>query len=579
MAENLNVINERVDDIPILLAQLKRMEVARLLDEHIPTNGNREGVSLGQMVVGWLAFILSEANHRLSHVEPWAAQRLATLQACLDPALRAVDFSDDRLATGLDYLSQDAEWEAFERALNQNTIRVYDLTTERVRIDSTTASAHVSADGLFQLGHSKDHRPDLPQMKISLSVLDPLGLPLTTTIVSGEKADDPLYLPEIERVRATLGRTGMTYIGDAKMASQATRAAIHAHTDYYLCPLPLAQMSQAALEAALGPVWDGTITPTPITRLAGDASEVEHIADGFEYEVEMSVPSGSGPTTVWRERRLVIYSPKWAQRQQTAVTERLTAALADLASLGERRRGKRQLRTEAEASASVERILSRHRVKGLLSIAITAQRTERARKKYGAREADILVEESVRVGATRDETAIGLAMRSMGWRAYATNQSRDELSLEEAVLAYRGEYLIERGFGRLKGKTLSLTPIYLDSDERVTGLVRVLTIALRAVTLLEFSARRSLKAMGEKLAGIYPGNPKRATASPTTEMMLKAFEGITLSVVELAGQVHRHLTPFTAVQRRILDLFGFSPSSYLTLGPRFSEPAFHSREP
>jgi hypothetical protein len=64
-----------------------------------------------------------------------------------------------------------------------------------------------------------------------------------------------------------------------------------------------------------------------------------------------------------------------------------------------------------------------------------------------------------------------------------------------------------------------------------------------------------VRATEEKLAGIYPGNPKRATASPTTEMMLKAFEGIAFSVVESAGQVHRHLTPFTTVRQRLLDLF------------------------
>ncbi|MGH8604847.1 MAG: hypothetical protein ACREXR_19305 [Gammaproteobacteria bacterium] len=49
---------------------------------------------------------------------------------------------------------------------------------------------------------SLDHRPDLPPVKISLSALDPLGLPLTTTVVSGECADDPLYVPEIKRVLA-----------------------------------------------------------------------------------------------------------------------------------------------------------------------------------------------------------------------------------------------------------------------------------------------------------------------------------------------------------------------------------------
>jgi transposase len=48
------------------------------------------------------------------------------------------------------------------------------------------------------------------------------------------------------------------------------------------------------------------------------------------------------------------------------------------------------------------------------------------------------------------------------------------LTLEQAVLAYREEYLIERGFGRLKGKPLSLTPLYLQRDERAKGLVGVL---------------------------------------------------------------------------------------------------------
>ena len=68
------------------------------------------------------------------------------------------------------------------------------MKINRVHIDSTTAKSDVdvSEDGLFQLGHSKEHRPDLPQIKINQSVLNPLVIPLTTTIVSGKCADDPL---------------------------------------------------------------------------------------------------------------------------------------------------------------------------------------------------------------------------------------------------------------------------------------------------------------------------------------------------------------------------------------------------
>jgi transposase len=64
-------------------------------------------------------------------------------------------------------------------------------------------------EDLLQFGHSKDHRPDLLQVKVMQVVLDPLGMPLATDVVSGERADDPLYVPCIARVQASLGRHGL----------------------------------------------------------------------------------------------------------------------------------------------------------------------------------------------------------------------------------------------------------------------------------------------------------------------------------------------------------------------------------
>lgn len=120
-------------------------------------------------------------------------------------------------------------------------LRVYDLKGNTIRLDSTTALSYatITPDGLLQLGHSKDHRPDLPQLKINLSAIDPLGLPLTATVTNGACADDPLYVPEIERLRQALQRRGLLYVGDCKMAARATRVHLAAGGDYYLCPLPV----------------------------------------------------------------------------------------------------------------------------------------------------------------------------------------------------------------------------------------------------------------------------------------------------------------------------------------------------
>src|SRR5260370_9514519 len=100
------------------------------------------------------------------------------------------------------------------------------------------------------------------------------------------------------------------------------------------------------------------------------------------------------------------------------------------------------------------------------------------------------IERSVRLHSEVDEAAVTAAIRRLGWRVYATNHPQETLELSQAVLAYREEYLVERGFGRFKGKPLSLSPMYMQSDQRATGLVRLLSIGLRSLTLLDFPARQ-----------------------------------------------------------------------------------------
>ena len=203
----------------------------------------------------------------------------------------------------LDRLSDDLQWDAFESALNRHTVRVYDLKASCVRLDTTTSSGYrpVEADGLFQFGHSKDYRPDLPQVKISQAALDPLGLPVSTTIVSGNQADDPLYIPEIKKVQQRLAASGLTYVGDSKMAAIETRRYIAQSQNYYLCPLPEKQVSKADLAELLAPVFRGEELLTPVASgeqnsreaTAEPPAEPELIAEGFTFTMPQSVEVGS----------------------------------------------------------------------------------------------------------------------------------------------------------------------------------------------------------------------------------------------------------------------------------------------
>jgi transposase len=184
---------------------MEKIGVAALMDEHFVPHGNWGGISLGRVCSGWLVHILSEVDHRMNHVQAWAEKRRETLCSCLGGNVNAQDFTDDRLEIALDELSDNERWAGFETALNRRTVRVYDLKPKCVRLDGTPVSGYwrVTEDELFQLWHSKDHRLDLPQLKVMQATL----------VASGETADDPLYIPAIRQVLARLGRPELLYVG------------------------------------------------------------------------------------------------------------------------------------------------------------------------------------------------------------------------------------------------------------------------------------------------------------------------------------------------------------------------------
>jgi transposase len=281
----------------------------------------------------WLTHILSQADHRLNQVQDWVAKHTQTISTITGLTIRALDFSDDRLAAILRYLNQDEPWQKYEQEQGKHLIRVYSLPTDIVRLDATTASSHIepSEGSIFQLGRRSDHRPDLAQVKIMLASLDPLGLPLATQIVEGNEADDPLYEPVIKQVRSILNTDGVLYVGDCKMAARATRAEIEHAADYYLMPLPATIVPPEILDTYLKPVWDQTQVLESICRYS-DNDELEEIAKGFEL-TETVTGQTDGETISWSERRLVIRSIKYAEAQEKALHKRLKKAKKAIAFL------------------------------------------------------------------------------------------------------------------------------------------------------------------------------------------------------------------------------------------------------
>jgi len=565
MKETLNIETERVDDIPLLLAHMQHMNLAKLLDKHIPVHGNRKGLSLGNVTTVWLAHILSEANHRMNHVQEWAMYRLETIRCSGLNSFEPGDMTDDRLADILRMFSSDVHWVAFEQELMGNLVRVYDMQKECVRIDTTTAKsyAEVNEQSLLQYGHSKDHRPDLGQLKIVLASLDPLGMPLATEVLSGEHADDPVYEPIIARVRDGLQKNGLLYVGDCKMAALQTRASIQFHRDYYLCPLSAVQVPLNQIQKEVDELKKQGIDLIKVERV-NEKGECICIAQGYEISQSLTAEV-NGYVETWTERRFLIQSISGSEAAKHHLLERLEKAEKAIQDIVVRKQGKQRVTKRIELDESIQKVLEKFRVEGLLINTVHEETQNKYKRAYKGKPPETHQEVIYTIKSERNEEALAYAIYHLSWRVYATNQKKDSTTLEQVVETYRDEYRVERCFERLKGHPLSLAPMYVQRDDHRVGLVRLLTIALRVLTLLEGVIRKSLQEQKKEITGLYAGNPKRRTHQPTAEQVLKAFDEVTLTIVHTSEFVQRHITQLSSLQQQILSLLGFMPAIYIQL--------------
>jgi len=555
MAEQLTVTHERVDDVPLLIGVMQRMGLPQVLDRHLGNHGHHQGLSNGWLATLWLGYILSQGDHRKSTVQDWVNRGQQMLESLVGQPLRPVELNDDRLEIVLHRLSKPGVWEALEQDLWQRTVVAYEIPFARVRLDSTTASGyHVARDdGIMRYGQSKDHRPDLPQIKLMAAAAEPAGHLMACTVHAGNTADDPLYLPVIARVRQMVGRPGLLYVGDAKMAALSTRATLIAQGDHYLVSLPATGQTRDQQAS-----W--------ITRaVEGDQPSAlywqgEHLLGaGYEFpRVQQAVVDGQ--TVQWSERVLVIRSALLAREQVRPLQARLAHAMADVWALTPpRKKGRRLYRTEEALQAAVSETLARHEVSGLLCACW--QREEETVANGGMRVRYVIT------GVERDDAALERQTYRLGWRIYGTDVPIEDLPTDHAVAAYRAGWCLERDFHLLKDRPLGISPLYVHRDDQIVGLTYLLTLAVRLLTLIETQVREQLTRSNMALSGLYAGQPARTTAQPTALRLLAAFARaeITLTRIQTGTQCVWHITPLSALLESVLTCLGLSRSLYTQL--------------
>jgi transposase len=547
----------------VIVEWLKQIEIAKWIDQKLNRpHGNHQGLSYGKLSVLVLTYIITQADHRLCAVEGWVKAHKQVLELATGWKIEEKDTSDDRLARVVEELGKQEEaCQKIEEKLGQHLIRAYQLPTEVARTDTSSFNVNhqqieSESESILRYGHSKDKRPDLLQYRQLLGTIDPAGIPLLSSTLPGNGADDPEYWPAWQRMAKVIGHKEFVFLADCKGASMATRGQIAGRGGIYCFPLPMNGQNPLLLKQwVLNPPAD-----TEEIRLPRLDETEPAVGRGFEVELgKFWLNPETRQWVRWHERYLVVYSENFANSQLRGLEQRLNAAENALLKLAAKP-GKDLVQLDEK----IEAILKRHRVSEFFVVNTKAEISTQTRHLGRGRPTAKSPQQQIvcvqlQLQFSRQSAAIEQAQQLLGWRLYVTNASIIKLSLSQAVIYYRDEWLLERGFHRFKRGNLPALPIYFQNQDRIVGLMFLLTIALRVFTLIEFVVREALQKSQRVLAGLYDGNPKRATARPSTEQLLKTFSNLTLYFLPDSTIF---ITPLSDLQRQILSLMKLPESLY-----------------
>jgi len=341
-----------------------------------------------------------------------------------------------------------------------------------VHWDTTTFyfEGEYNQSDLARYGHSHDHRSDVKQAKLGLSVTSRERMPLIYRALAGNTDDRTTAVPHIKALLAFLSRPELAalgvhplIIGDCKMITPEAVFVCHAHNLYYLGPLAAGNEVKAVIASV---------------------SDEELATHELHYRPLRKPPKGQSFTPyrgVWRpftftyqdemvtDRVLVVWSAGKERLDQQKHQTHLKRLLNGLDNIKRHlNSGKYRARDYVlEQLASVRR---GNPAKPLVDVQLSGE------------DGDLQLHFCINRGRLAD------AQRLDGKYVLATNASH--LTADEALTYFKAEDGVEKAIAVVKGP-LQVRPVFLRTDERIQVLVFFNLVALLVRAVLALRLKRA----------------------------------------------------------------------------------------
>jgi hypothetical protein len=359
----------------------------------------------------------------------------------------------------------------------------FGVDVSRLHCDLTSISlygAYPQADQEYpapRWGHPKDRRPDLRQIQTGLAVSGDGGIPVFHRAYDGGAAEVAQVVGAMTALKQIAGPRRFLLVGDSKLISYTSAAAMNARGVGFVAPLAAARVP-AGLFAALPPGAGGAVDYTA-GRDAGKPAAARGIYRVLE-DGGMDLPGPRKADPAVHLRRILVYSSANAAGAVKARALKLAKATEDLDRLA-RTAGTRFHPTPDAVTARVTAIATQRRVKAYLRTTITRDPAGRPVLSWHF-----------------DRAAIDTEAATDGWYALLTNLEPSRADPAEVFRRYKGQHAVERRYGEFKGP-LAVAPLFLKTNRRITALITVICLALLIFCLAERQVRKALRPHGEMM--------------------------------------------------------------------------------
>ena len=548
--------------LPLIDHFLARIDLAGTLARHLPVVDARTTLP-SATAVGVLIRNLCVAREPLYGLPGWAAgfePGLLGLQSG-----EAALLNDDRVGRALDQLF-DADRGSLLCELVLRAVREFQIDCSQLHNDSTSVVLHgdyAAADGherggkptvVAARGHSKDHRPDLKQLVVILTVTADGAVPLTHRLAAGNTNDDRTHIDTWDELRALTGRAGFLYVADSKLCTREQMSHIDQGGGRFVTVLPRTRREDGQLRdwmSASAPVFTEAAR-RPGKRRA-DPDQVWQVAPA-------PFPSSEGHRIVW------VHSSAKHQRDETARHERIQRTLAALAELHERLAGPRaRITTKVAAQDAAQELLDTSGVEQYVTFTVTETVEERFRQEKRGRPGNDtryrkLSKTRFHVTAHVDADQVRHDAASDGCFPLITNDR--QLTNAEILIAYRYQPNLEKRHHQLKS-VHDAAPVTLKSPARIEALLACQFIALLCCCLIERELRNAMTRQQITDLPIYPED--RSCTAPTAARVFDHLAPIQRHHLIRDGHTVQTFEPqLTPVQAQLLDLLDMPAAAYTT---------------